>query len=119
MTSEELQTIEAELQKRGYRKLSRGLTANETYGWFKTIGNDEGDYVMEFRVWKHVVPYSYPAEHHIGLDFYSTVLGLHTYAEFEMGWEPVCDIPAFERMAAEFNKLARKYINPEKKKDET
>lgn len=114
MTEKELHTIESELEKRGYRKFTRGLTSNETYGWFKAIDKDKDGYLMEFRVWKYVVPYSYPVEHHIGFDFYSTILGLPTYAEFEMGWEMTCDIDTFERMAAEFNQMVRKYVNPEK-----
>ena len=114
MTEKELKTIESILEKRGYRKLTRGLTANEMYGWFKTIDWDKDGYLMEFRVWKCVVPYSCPVEHYIGFDFYSTISGLPTYAEFEMGWEPIADINTFERMAAEFNQMVRKFVNSEK-----
>lgn len=34
--------------------------------------------------------------------------------DFTSNWEPICDIDTFERMAAEFNQMVRKFINPEK-----
>lgn len=36
MTEKELQTIENELQKRGYKKYTTCLTSTESYAWFNT-----------------------------------------------------------------------------------
>ena len=58
MTAKELQTIENELQKRGYKKYTTGLTSTESYAWFKAFDKekDDDDYVISgyqiaFRVW--------------------------------------------------------------------
>lgn len=124
MTAEQLQAIETELEKRGYRKYANYITSNETYAWFKTFGkekDEDGDvirgYQIAFRVW---APANTPtvAPPCYGLDFRTTALGTDSRMDFISNWEPVCDIPAFEHMAAEFNQLVRKYANPEIKTDE-
>ena len=58
MTAKELQTIETELQKRGYKKYTTGLTSTESYAWFKTFDKEKDDdgytvsgYQIAFRVW--------------------------------------------------------------------
>ena len=120
MTANELKAIETELQKRGYRKNVRCLTSNETYAWFKAFDKekDDDDYVISgyqiaFRVWdsrKYVDRNASP----YGFDFWTSPLGSAFRTDFTSNWEPICDIDTFERMAAEFNKMARKFINPEK-----
>ena len=81
MTAKELQTIENELQKRGYKKWTTGLTSTETYAWFKAFDKekDDDDYVISgyqiaFRVWdsrkyvdRNAPPY--------GFDFWTSPLG--------------------------------------------
>ena len=120
MTAKELKAIETELQKRGYRKYVEYLTSNETYAWFKTFDKekDDDDYVISgyqiaFRVWdfrkyvdRNAPPY--------GFDFWTSPLGSAFRTDFTSNWEPICDIDTFERMAAEFNQMARKFVNPEK-----
>lgn len=122
MTEKELQTLESELQKRGYRKYTTALTSTESYAWFKAFDkekNKDGEvingYQIAFRVWdwrpyqhrdKNMSPY--------GFDFWTSPLGTDFRTDFTSNWEPICDIDTFERMAAEFNQLVRKSINPEK-----
>lgn len=127
MTATELQTIESELKKRGYRKYTGCSTSNESWAWFKSFGKekDEGGkvtagYQTAFRVWDwrrymdrdpHMHPY--------GFDFWTSPLGTDFRADFTANWEPICDIDTFECMAAEFNQMVRRYVyNPKKKKDE-
>lgn len=112
MTEKELKTIESELQKRGYRKWTFALTSKESYGWFKTFGEDGNDYQIEFRVWDftkyrdiHGEPY--------GFDVWTSPRNACNNI-FECSWEPIADIDTFERMAAEFNQMVRRYINLEK-----
>lgn len=122
MTADELQTLESELQKRGYRKFIRAITDNEAYAWFKSFGKEKDEdghviscYQIAFRLWdwrqyqhrdKNMPPY--------GFDFWTSPLGTDFRMDFTSNWEPIADIDAFERMAAEFNQMVRKYVNPEK-----
>lgn len=122
MTADELQTIESELQKRGYRKYTDGLTSTETYAWFKSFDKEADEdghiiagYQTAFRVWdwrpyqcrdKNMPPY--------GFDFWTSPLGTDFRMDFVSNWEPIADIGTFERMAAEFNQMVRKYVNPKK-----
>lgn len=122
MTTEELQSIEGELEKRGYRKWTTALTSTESYAWFKSFDKEKDDdgfvvngYQIAFRVWDwrrymdripHMPPY--------GLDFWTSPLGSDFRADFAANWKPIADIDTFERMAAEFNQMVRKFIKPEK-----
>ena len=120
MTADQLQTLEAELQKRGYNKYTSALTSTESYAWFKSFNKEEdedGDltngYQVAFRVWdfrkyvdRNAPPY--------GFDFWTSPLGSAFRTDFTSNWEPICDIDTFERMAAEFNQMVRKFINHEK-----
>ena len=112
MTAKELKAIEAELQNRGYNKLTVALTSQEDYGWFKTFGDKDNYYQIEFRVWDWT---KYCNHNHTpyGLDFGTSALGTDSRMDFTSNWEPICDIDTFERMAAEFNQMVRKYVKPE------
>lgn len=117
MTTEELKKIEAELEKRGYKKYTTCLTSTESWAWFKSFDKDKDDddcvvngYQVAFRVWdfsrymyrdKNIQPY--------GLDFWTSALGTDSRMDFTSNWEPICDIDTFERMAAEFHTLIRKW----------
>ena len=117
MTTEELKKIEAELEKRGYRKYTTCLTSTESWAWFKSFDKekDEDGYVINgyqvaFRVWyfscymyrdKNIQPY--------GLDFWTSALGTDSRMDFTSNWEPICDIDTFERMAEEFHTLTIKW----------
>lgn len=117
MTENELQALEIELQKRGYKKWTTALTSTESYAWFKSFGEekDEDDHVINgyqvaFRVWdwrpymhrdKNMQPY--------GFDFWTSPLGTKFRTDFASNWKPICDIDTFERMAAEFNAMVREY----------
>lgn len=122
MTEKGLKKIEAELERRGYRKYTTCLTSTESWAWFKTFDKDKDDddcvvngYQVAFRVWdfsrymyrdKNIQPY--------GLDFWTSALGTDSRMDFTSNWEPICDLDTFERMAKEFNVLVRKYIKNEK-----
>ncbi len=117
MAQDELKAIETELQKRGYKKWTTALTSTESYAWFKTFDKekDEGGYIISgyqiaFRVWDWR-PYQNrdPYMHPYGLDFWTSPLGTDFRTDFTSNWEPICDIDTFERMAAEFNQMVRKY----------
>ena len=120
MAANELKAIETELQKRGYKKLTVALTSQEDYGWFKTFDKEKDDddytvsgYQIAFRVWdsrKYVDRNASP----YGFDFWTSPLGSAFRTDFTSNWEPICDIDTFERMAAEFNQMVRKFVNPEK-----
>lgn len=121
MTEQEMKAIESELQKRGYRKYTTALTSSETYALFKNFGKEKdedgyvvGGYQIAFRVWdwrpyqsrdKNMPPY--------GFDFWTSPLGTDFRVDFTSNWEPIADIDTFERMAAELNQMARKFVNPE------
>ena len=116
MTAEQLKTIEAELQKRGYKKWTTALTSSEDWAWFKTFGKKQDEagevtygYQIAFRVWdftryldRGAPPYS--------LDFWTSAQGTDSRMDFTSNWEPICDIDTFERMAEEFHQLTRKYL---------
>lgn len=122
MTAEQLQTLEADLQQRGYRKYTGSSTANESYAWFKTFGKekDEDGYIVSgyqiaFRVWDmrpyadrdpnlRLCPY--------GFDFWTSPLGTDFRTDLTSNWEPIADIDTFECMAAEFNQMVRKFVKP-------
>lgn len=120
MTEKELKALESELEKRGYRKWTTALTSTETYAWFKTFDKEKDEdgytisgYQIAFRVWnfrkyvdRNAPPY--------GFDFWTSPLGTDSRTDFTSNWEPICDIDTFERMAAEFNAMVRKFVNPEK-----
>lgn len=112
MTEKELHTIESELEKRGYHKWTVAFTSKESYGWFKTFGEKGNDYQIEFRVWDfaeyrdiHGDPY--------GFDVWTSPKTAYNNS-LECSWHHIADIDTFERMAAEFNAMVRKYVNPEK-----
>ena len=120
MTEKELETIEAELQRRGYRKYTTALTSSESWAWFKSFGKKQDEagevtdgYQIAFRVWdftryldRGAPPYS--------LDFWTSALGTDSRMDFTSNWEPICDIDTFERMAEEFHKLVRKFVGANK-----
>lgn len=122
MKASELNSIEAELLNRGYRKWTTCLTSTESYAWFKTFDKEKdadgytiSGYQIAFRVWdwrtyqhrdKNMPPY--------GFDFWTSPLGTEFRTDFTSNWEPIEDIDTFEHMAVEFNQMVRKYVNPEK-----
>lgn len=122
MTEKELKKIEAELERRGYRKYTTALTSSESWAWFKSFDKEKDDdgyvvngYQVAFRVWdfsrymyrdKNIQPY--------GFDFWTSALGTDCRMDFTSNWEPICDIDTFERMAAEFDTMVRKYISTTK-----
>lgn len=116
MTEKELETMEAELQRRGYRKYTTALTSSESWAWFKSFGKKQDEagevtdgYQIAFRVWDfrkykdRNVPY-------YGFDFWTSALGTDSRMDFTSNWEPICDIATFERMAEDFHQLTRKYL---------
>lgn len=118
MTEKELEAIESELQKRGYRKWTTALTSTESYAWFKTFDKEKDEdgctisgYQIAFRVWDWR-PYQYrdPNMLPYGFDFWTSPLDTDSRMDFTSNWEPICDIDTFERMAAEFNQIVRKYV---------
>ena len=117
MTAEQLKTIEAELQKRGYKKWTTALTSSEDWAWFKSFDKekDEDGYVVNgyqitFRVWDGSKYPGCPKEHPYGFDFWTSAQGTDSRMDFTSNWEPICDIDTFERMAEELHQLTRKYL---------
>lgn len=115
MNANQLKELEAELQQRGYKKCTTGLTSAESWAWIKSFDEekDEDGYVVNgyqiaFRVWdfrqykdRNAPPYV--------LDFWTSALGTKSRMDFTSNWEPICDIDTFERMADDFHKLVIKY----------
>lgn len=118
MTEKELKALESELMKRSYRKYTTALTSNETYAWFKNFGKEKDEdgsviagYQVAFRVWDwRRYQHRDPNMHPYGLDFWTSPLGTNFRVDLSANWEPIADIDTFERMAAEFNAMARKYV---------
>lgn len=108
MTDKKLKAIESELRKRGYRKFTVCLTAKESYGWFKTFGDDGNEWQIEFRVWDFRQYHDIYGEPY-GFDVWMSPKNSHNNS-FECGWEPICDLDTFERMAAEFNQMIREFV---------
>lgn len=115
MTEKELNRLEVELERRGYRKYTTALTSSESWAWFKSFDKEKDDdgYQVAFRVWdftryldRNAPPY--------GFDFWTSALGTDSRMDFTSNWEPICDIETFERMAADFHKLVRKYTKNDK-----
>ena len=116
MTEKELETIEAELQRRGYRKYTTALTSSESWAWVKSFGKKQDEagevtdgYQIAFRVWDfrkykdRNVPY-------YGFDFWTSALGTDSRMDFTSNCEPIIDIATFEQMADEFHQLTKKYL---------
>ena len=120
MTEKELKKIEAELERRGYKKYTTCLTSTESWAWFKTFDKEKDEdgytisgYQIAFRVWdfrkyrdRDAPPY--------GFDFWTSALGTDCRMDFTSNWEPICDIDTFEWMAAEFHTLVRKFVGANK-----
>lgn len=124
MTEKELNRIETELRRRGYRKYTTSLTSSESWAWFKTFGKEKDEagsvvngYQIAFRVWDWR-PYMYRDKnmHPYGFDFWTSALGTDCRMDLTSSWEPIRDIDTFEQMAYDFHKLVRKY---EKKNKQT
>lgn len=120
MTAYQIQTLEAELQKRGYKKYTSALTSTESYAWFKSFDKEEdedGDltngYQVAFRVWdfRRYSDRNFPS---YGLDFWTSPLGIDSRIDLSVTYEPIANIDTFERMAAEFNQMVRKFVKTEK-----
>lgn len=116
MTAEQLKKIEAELQKRGYKKWTTALTSSEDWAWFKSFGKKQDEagevtdgYQIAFRVWDFQ-KYKDRNAPDYGFDFWTSALGAGSRMDFTSNWEPICDIDTFERMAEEFHQLTRKYL---------
>lgn len=116
MTSHQLQTLEAELQKRGYKKWTRCLTSTESWAWFKTFAKEKDEYgevvsgyQIAFRVWDNT-KYRQSGQNAYGFDFWTSPVGTDSRMDFTSNWEPICDIDIFEAMAADFHELVKKYI---------
>ena len=119
MNSKQLKLIETELEKRGYRKWTTCLTSTESWAWFKTFAknrNKNGDvvdgYQVAFRVWDWRI-YKDRNAPNFGFDFWTSALCCNGRMDFTSNWEPFCNIDTFERMAAEFNQMVRKFVKPE------
>lgn len=119
MTEKELRTLENELQRRGYRKYTTGLTSTESYAWFKPFNKEKDEagevingYQVSFRVWDWSrFRYRVPQLHDYGFDLWTSPCGTDFRTVLTANWEPICDIDKFERMAAEFNQMVRKFVN--------
>lgn len=121
MTSHQLQTLEAELQKRGYKKWTRCLTSAESWAWFKTFAKEKDEYgevvsgyQVAFRIWDNTEicrRYDLDKEAAYGFDFWTSPLGTDSRMDFTSNWEPICDFNTFEAMAENFHQLTRQYIN--------
>lgn len=116
MTEKELETIEAELQRRGYKKYTTCLTSTESWAWFKSFDKekDEDGYVVNsyqiaFRVWDFTRYLDRGAPPY-GFDFWTSAQGTDSRMDFTSNWEPICDIAIFERMAEDFHQLTKKYL---------
>ena len=117
MTIQQLQFLEAELAKRGYKKWTRCLTSTESWSWFKTFEKEEDEdgrvvsgYQIAFRVWDFT-KYGQTDQNAYGLDFWASPISTDSRMDFTSNWEPICDVDAFEAMAKEFHDLSRKYID--------
>lgn len=117
MTSQQLQALEAELAKRGYKKWTRCLTSTESWSWFKTFEKEENEdgrvvsgYQIAFRVWDNT-KCGQTDQYAYGFDFWTSPLGTGGRMDCTSNWEPICDFDTFEAMAKEFHDLSRKYID--------
>lgn len=53
MTSKQLEKLEADLQKRGYKKWTTCLVGREDYDWFKSFGehkDEDGDTTCDYQI---------------------------------------------------------------------
>ena len=117
MTPSQLKTMEAELERRGYRKRTTRLTSVESWAWLKTFGKEKDEnndviagYQVAFRVWD-CTQFGQSGAASYGLDFCTSALGTTSRMVFTSNWEPICSIATFELMAAEFNTFTRKHLN--------
>lgn len=118
MTAAELQIVETRFREHGYKKWTRCLIGGESWAWFKKIstvldadGEMSEGIQMAFRVWdnRHVSGLSKDLA--FSVMFWASPSNLNSRIDLEAAWAPIADIAAFERMAAEFNQLARKYTH--------
>ena len=113
MTAQQLQKIEAQLQKRGYRKWTACRTSTESWTWIKPFdkeydgeGSITAGYQVAFRVWDFT-KYGATGQDAYGLDFWTSPFG--TNMAFTSSYGPIVDFDTFETMAADFYTLTKKY----------
>lgn len=116
MTPKQLKKLEAELEKRGYRKWTQCLTSSESWAWFKTFdkivdedGETIGGYQVAFRVWDYT-RHGQKDGNSYGLDFWTSPINTECRMDFTANWEPIEDFDKFEEMAKDFYEMMRKYI---------
>lgn len=120
MTLSQLNHLEADLEKRGYKKWTNYLIGKEDYAWFKSFGvhtdkngDSDNDYQIAFRVWNC-------ENHYAGHDFYPnakiwitvTMLPSNLNDRIDVDYSLQLDIPDIsmcERMFEEMFGVVKKY----------
>jgi len=115
MTPEELERLEAELKRRGYRKFTHSLTCSESWAWFKTFDRvEDGDavkgYQVAFRVWDST-RYGQTGSDSYGFDFWTSPIDPYSRMDFTANWAPFRDFDTFEAMAKAFYDLTRQFTD--------
>lgn len=117
MTLKQLRELEAELERRGYKKWYCALTCNESWAWFKSFdkecdenGEVVSGYQIAFRVWDKT-KYEPTDQNAYGFDFWTSPVGTVSRMDFTSNWEPICDFDTFEAMAADVHAIVKKYVN--------
>lgn len=106
ITLEELRRLEKELKVSGYVRWTNCLSANETYGWFKSFKDSNGHtmYIIEFRIWDHQG--SQFSTHPFGMD---TLVISHDRIDLSIT-SPQFDIPTTEEIAKRLWKMLDPFV---------
>lgn len=114
MTAEQLKTIEAELQKRGYKKWTTALTSSEDWAWFKTFGKKQDEdgkvtygYQIAFRTRIATVAPSKGSEPQIKTDTIKVYISLPIRGRDINEARQQADL-----VAAKISRLGHKPVNP-------
>lgn len=123
MTPTQLKTLEAELQKRGYKKWTHSLVGRENHAWIKSFGihkdkygDTTNDYQIFFRIfdWRkrpNFSPEAFPS----GSEIWITVTMIPTELDnrLDCDYSMQLDVPGIdvcEAMMAEVFEVAKKWI---------
>lgn len=109
MTKEELSKIESDLDAQGYCKFTQCLSSKESWGWFKSWKDSDGEtiYTIEWRVWDYR-EYSHSPEP-FSIDMLIIDGGSKHRIDLEIT-SPKFDIPTVENIAFSLHNMLAPYI---------
>lgn len=121
MTSTQLTKLEAELERRGYKKWTTCLIGREDYDWVKQFGvhpDEDGDRVCDYQIafrvydWRKCKDLNMPKQSEIGVTVTMIPINLDHRLDFDYSLQTeVPDVSLCEAMMKDLYETAKKHIN--------